>query len=65
MKFCNKAKAENGVLQAQRWILAVLRHRRLEVNEAIQKCLVKLNEKFHTSEPMRGYGKSRRELYEL
>ena len=60
----DKAKAENGVLQAQRWILAVLRHHTFyniaEINVAIQECLAKLNSKV-----MRGYGKSRRELYEL
>ena len=60
----DKAKAENGVLQAQRWILAVLRHRTfyslVELNVAISECLKKLNNK-----PMRGYGKSRQELFEL
>lgn len=59
----DKAKAENAVLQAQRWILAVLRHRTFysiaEINLAIEECLTKLNAKV-----MRGYGKSRRELYE-
>ena len=58
----DKAKAENGVLQAQRWILAVLRHRTFyslqEMNEAIASCLERLNAKI-----MRGYGKSRRELF--
>ena len=60
----DKAKVENGVLQAQRWILAVLRNRTFysiaEINVAIEECLVKLNAKV-----MRGYGKSRKELYEL
>jgi transposase len=60
----DKAKVENAVLQAQRWILAVLRHRTFysiaEINVAIQECLVKLNGKV-----MRGYGKSRQELFEL
>ena len=59
----DKAKAENAVLQAQRWIRAVLRHRTFyslqELNEAIAVCLERLNTKV-----MRGYGKSRRELFE-
>lgn len=58
----DKAVAENAVLQAQRWILAVLRHRTFyslaEMNAAIDECLEKLNNKV-----MRGYGKSRRELF--
>ena len=60
----DKAKAENAVLQAQRWILAVLRHRIFhslaEMNAAIDEQLKKLNTK-----PMRGYGKSRAELFLL
>jgi len=59
----DKAIAENAVLQAQRWIIAVLRKRTFynlaEINHAIEtECLPKLNNK-----PMRGYGKSRRELF--
>ena len=60
----DKAKAENAVLQAQRWILAVLRRRTFysiaEINLAINECLHKLNSKV-----MRGYGKSRQELFEI
>lgn len=59
----HKAKAENAVLQAQRWIRAVLRRRTFygiqELNEAIAVCLERLNTKV-----MRGYGKSRRELFD-
>jgi len=59
----DKAKAENAVLQAQRWILAVLRNRTFyslqELNEAIAALLARLNEKV-----MRGYGKSRSQLFE-
>jgi transposase len=59
----DKAKAENAVLQAQRWILAVLRNRSFsslqELNDAIAVLLVGLNGKV-----MRGYGKSRRELFD-
>ncbi len=59
----DKAKAEAAVLVAQRWILAVLRHRMFyclnEVNEAIAPLLEKLN-----SRVMRHVKASRRELYE-
>ncbi len=59
----DKAKVENGVLIAQRWILAVLRHRTFyslaELNTAIRECLERLN-----SRPMRRLKKSRRELFE-
>jgi transposase len=43
----DKAKVEAGVLIAQRWILAVLRHRTFyslaELNTAIWECLEHLN----------------------
>src|SRR4029453_11088554 len=43
----DKAKVENGVLVAQRWILACLRNRRFfsleELNAAIRELLEKLN----------------------
>jgi len=59
----DKAKAETGVLIAQRWILAVLRQRTFyslaELNAAIRECLERLN-----TRPMRRVGKSRRELFE-
>jgi transposase len=59
----DKAKVENGVLIAQRWILAVLRHRIFyslaELNAAISECLERLN-----TRPMRQAKKSRRELFE-
>ena len=59
----DKAKAEVGVLIAQRWILAVLRQRTFyslaELNAAIRQCLERLN-----TRPMRRTGKSRRELFE-
>jgi len=45
----DKAKVENGVLIAQRWILACLRHRRFfsleELNAAIWELLLRLNQK--------------------
>jgi len=59
----DKAKVEAGVLIAQRWILAVLRHRTFyslaEINAAIRECL----EHFNTR-PLRKAKKSRRELFE-
>jgi transposase len=43
----DKAKVENGVLVAERWILAALRHRKFfslaELNEAIATLLERLN----------------------
>jgi transposase len=58
----DKAKVEAGVLIAQRWILAVLRHRTFyslaELNEAIRECLERLN-----TRTMRRLKKSRRELF--
>lgn len=45
----DKSKVESGVQIAQRWIVAVLRHRRFhseaEANEAVRELLIKLNEK--------------------
>jgi len=59
----DKATVENGVLIAQRWILAVLRHRTFfslaELNAAICECLERLN-----TRPLRRAKKSRRELFE-
>ena len=59
----DKAKVENGVLIAQRWILAVLRHRTFyslaELNAAIRQCLECLN-----TRPLRRAKKSRRGLFE-
>jgi transposase len=59
----DKAKVEVGVQVAQRWILAVLRHRTFyslaELNAAIRECLERLNNR-----PMKKLGKSRRELFE-
>jgi transposase len=58
----DKAKVEAGVLIAQRWILAVLRHRVFyslaEMNAAIRELLEKLN-----TRPLRKIQKSRRELF--
>jgi transposase len=58
----DKAKVEQGVLLASRWILAVLRKRRFssleEVREAVRPLLEKLNDR-----PMRKLKKSRRQLF--
>lgn len=60
----DKAKVEAGVLVAQRWILARLRHETFfslaALNERIAELLVALNER-----PMKGYGgQTRRQRYE-
>jgi transposase len=59
----DKAKVENGVLIAQRWILAVLRHRVFysvaEMNAAIRELLQKLNDR-----KLIKTQKSRRDLFE-
>lgn len=59
----DKAKAENGVLLVERWILAVLRHREFfslaELNEAIATLLTSLNER-----PFQRRSESRRDLFE-
>jgi transposase len=59
----DKAKVENAVLIAQRWILAALRHRVFysieQLNEAIAQLLERANNRI-----VRRWGKSRRELFE-
>ena len=59
----DKAKVEAGVLVAQRWILAALRHRTFlslaELNLAIRELLKKLNAK-----PLRKINKSRKEMFD-
>ena len=59
----DKAKVENGVLLVERWILARLRHQTFfslsELNSAIQKLLVGLNNK-----PFKKLPGCRRELFE-
>lgn len=60
----DKAKVENGVLIAKRWILAVLRHRTFyclaEMNGAIGELLERLNHR-----PLRKLQKSRHQLFSL
>jgi len=59
----DKAKVEVGVQVVQRWVLARLRNRRFfslgELNEAIRELVNQLNDR-----PMRGWGTTRRALYE-
>lgn len=59
----DKAKVEAGVLVAQRWILAALRHRTFHslsvMNTAIRELLEKLNDR-----QMRKLKKSRRQVFE-
>jgi transposase len=59
----DKAKVEVGVQIVQRWILARLRNRRffslVELNQAIRELVDDLNVR-----PMRGWGTTRRALYE-
>jgi transposase len=59
----DKAKAEQAVLLAERWILAALRHRTLfsleELREAVKPLAEKLNHR-----PMKKLKKSRRQLFE-
>jgi len=51
----DKAKVENGVLVAGRWILAALRHRKFfsltELNQAIGELLAKLNQRPFNKQP--------------
>ncbi|QAT87236.1 hypothetical protein EJ065_5703 [Corallococcus coralloides] len=59
----DKAKVEQGVLLAERWILAALRHRTFfsleEVRQAVRPLLEKLNRR-----PMKKLKKSRRDVFE-
>jgi transposase len=60
----DKAKAESGVQNVERWILARLRNQRFfslsDLNKAIRKLLDELN-----SKPMAQIGRSRREMFEM
>jgi transposase len=59
----DKAKVEQGVLLAERWIIAALRNHRFsdlfDVNDAIAPLVTRLNER-----PMRKLGRSRRQVFE-
>jgi transposase len=59
----DKAKVENAVLVAQRWILAKLRNETFYSIEALNERIAELLEDLN-ARTMRVYGKSRRELFE-
>jgi transposase len=59
----DKAKVEAGVLVAQRWILARLRHETFFSLEALNERIAELLEELNHRR-MRAYGASRRELFE-
>lgn len=59
----DKAKVEQGVLLAERWILAALRHHHFGSLSALKEAVSPLVEKLNTR-PMRRLKKSRRELFE-
>jgi transposase len=58
----DKAKVENAVLIAQRWILACLRHRVFYSLETLNQAIRELVEKFN-DKPMQKLPKSRRQLF--
>ncbi|MFN0061502.1 MAG: IS21 family transposase [Myxococcaceae bacterium] len=59
----DKAKVEVGVLLAERWILAALRHRRFSTLAEVKAAIVPLLEKLNARQ-MRVLKKSRREVFE-
>ncbi|MEN9818569.1 MAG: hypothetical protein RLZ32_2449 [Gemmatimonadota bacterium] len=59
----DKAKVEAAVLLAERWVLAVLRHRTFYGMEEFREAVRGLNERLN-NRPMRRLKKSRRQLYE-
>ena len=59
----DKAKVEQAVLLAERWILAVLRHERFTSMDELRAAVSALNERLNARK-MRKLGTSRRELFE-
>lgn len=59
----DKAKVEQGVLLAERWILAVLRHRELQSMSELREAVSALNERLN-NRTMQKLKVSRRELFE-
>ncbi len=59
----DKAKVEVGVQIAQRWILARMRNERFSTLTAMNRRVAELLEDLN-NRPMRGYGMSRRQLFE-
>lgn len=64
----DKAKAENAVQVAQRWILAALRHRKFftleDANQAIRELLDRLNQRPFRKRPVSAPDASRASLFE-
>lgn len=59
----DKAKVEQGVLLAERWILAALRNRQFSTLSELQAAVEPLRERLN-AKPMRKINKSRREMFE-
>jgi len=59
----DKAKVEAAVLVAERWILAVLRHRTFATLDQVREAVTELNDKLN-DRLMRKLKKSRRQLFE-
>ena len=59
----DKAKVEQGVLLAERWVIAVLRHREFHSLGELREAVRDLNERLN-NRPMQKLGVSRRQLFE-
>ncbi len=59
----DKAKVEQGVLLAERWVIAVLRHREFHSVAELREAVRPLNERLN-DRPMQKLGASRRQLFE-
>jgi transposase len=59
----DKAKVEQGVLLAERWVIAVLRHREFHSIAELRQAVRELNERLN-NRPMQKLGYSRRQLFE-
>jgi transposase len=59
----DKAKVEQGVLLAERWVIAVLRHREFHSLAELREAVRLLNERLN-DRPMQKLGASRRQLFE-
>ena len=59
----DKAKVEQGVLLAERWVIAVLRHREFNALSELRGSVRELNEKLNNRQ-MQKLGASRRQLFE-
>jgi transposase len=59
----DKAKVEQGVLLAERWVIAVLRHREFHSLAELKQAVRELNERLN-DRPMKKFKVSRRQLFE-